>query len=55
MRSQYNQYVRGYLDKETADGIVRIAADALPYWEELGIPLRDNEFQQAILREAGRL
>jgi hypothetical protein len=55
MRSQYIQYVRGYLDKETADGIVRIAADALPYREELGIPLRDNEFQQAILREAGRL
>ena len=54
MRSQYVQYTRGYLDRETAEGIVRTAAQALPYWEELGLEIPDNEFQQAVLRAAGR-
>ncbi len=54
MRSQYIQYVRGYLDEETANGIVRSAVNWLPYWEELGYELGDNEFEQAIRRAAGR-
>ncbi len=54
MRSQYIQYVRGYLDEETANGIVRAAVNWLPYWEELGYELGDNEFEQAIRRAAGR-
>jgi hypothetical protein len=48
MRSQYIQYVRGYLDEETAYSIVQAAIRNLPYWEELGYTLGDNEFEQAI-------
>jgi hypothetical protein len=54
MRSQYIEYVRGYLDQETADGVVRNAAAFLPYWEELGYEMGDNEFEQAIKKAAGR-
>jgi len=54
MNSQYIQYVRGYLDEETADGIVQSAVNALPYWEELGYELGDTDFEQAIKRAAGR-
>lgn len=48
MRSQYIQYVRGYLDAETAEGIIRTAVTFLPYWQDLGYELGDNEFEQAI-------
>lgn len=48
MRSQYIQYTRGYLDKETANGILRAAASNLPFWEKLGINLLDNEFSRAV-------
>jgi len=48
MRSQYIQYVRGYLDAETANGIVDAAIANLPYWQDLGYELGDNEFEQAI-------
>ena len=54
MRSQYIEYVRGYLDQETADFIVKAAANSLPYWEELGYELGDREFDQAIKEAAGR-
>jgi hypothetical protein len=54
MQSQYIEYIRGYLDEETADGMVRSAAAFLPYWEELGYELGDNEFEQAIRKAAGR-
>ena len=54
MRSQYIQFVRGYLDAETADGIVQAAVGSLPYWEELGYELGDNEFEQAIRQATGR-
>jgi len=54
MRSQFIQYKGGYLDKETADAIVQAAARALPYWDDLGIQLPDNEFEQVIRRAAGK-
>lgn len=54
MQSQYIQYVRGYLDQETAGIIVQAAADRLPYWEELGIELGNSELDQAIKQAAGR-
>ena len=54
MRSQYIQYVRGYLDAETANGIVQAAVGSLPYWEELGFELGDSEFDQAIRQSADR-
>jgi hypothetical protein len=54
MRSQYIEHVRGYLDQDTADGIVEAAVDFLPYWEELGYKLDDSEFNQAIKKAAGR-
>ena len=54
MRSQYIEYVRGYLDQDTANGIVEAAVNWLPYWEELGYELGDREFDQAIKEAAGR-
>ena len=54
MRSQYVQYVRGYLDEVTAEGFVRSAAAQLPYWEDLGLTLGNDEFGQAVARAAGR-
>ena len=54
MRSQYIQYAQGYIDQSTADGIVNAAAGDLPYWEELGFELGNNEFHQAIKNAAGR-
>lgn len=53
MISQYIQYTRGYLDEETAKGIVRVAAANLPFWEDLGVVLVDSEFSEAVLRAAG--
>jgi len=53
MIGQYIQYTRGYLDEETAENIVRAAAANLPYWEDLGVVLVDNQFGQAVLRAAG--
>jgi len=50
MRSQYIQYVRGYLDEETATGIVSAAVEFLPYWQDLGYELGDSEFELAIRR-----
>ncbi len=54
MRSQYIQYAQGYIDQSTADGIVYAAAEDLPYWEELGFELGNNEFHKAIKNAAGR-
>ena len=54
MESQYIQYVRGYLDEETANLIIQSAVDGLPYWEELGYELGNSDFEQAIKRAAGR-
>ena len=54
MRSQYIEYVRGYLDQDTANGVVVAAVNWLPYWEELGYELGDNDFEQAIKKAAGR-
>jgi len=54
MRSQYIEYVRGYLDQDTADRMVHSAAAMLPYWEELGYELGDNDFELAIKEAAGR-
>ena len=54
MRSQYIQYAQGYIDRNTADGIVRAAVRDLPYWEELGFEFGDNEFNQAVKNAAGR-
>ena len=54
MNSQYIQYVRGYLDEDTANRIVQSAVDGLPYWEELGYELGESDFEQAIKRAAGR-
>ena len=53
MISQYIQYTRGYLDEETAERIVRVAAANLPFWEDLGVVLVDSEFSEAVLRAAG--
>ena len=54
MGSQYIQYVRGYLDKETADRIVQAAVDRLQIWDALEVPLQDDEFGRAIKQAAGR-
>lgn len=54
MSSQYVELLRGYLDEDTANEMVRTAAYFLPYWEELGFELGDSEFYQAIRKEAGR-
>ena len=54
MRSQYIEYDRGFLDKKTADSIIRDAAKFLPYWEDVGYELGDTEFEQAIRGAAGR-
>ena len=54
MRSQYIEYVRGYLDQDTAVAIVETAASLLPYWEELGLKLGDNEFGRAVKKVASR-
>jgi hypothetical protein len=54
MRSQYIQYTRGYLDEEMASDIVKAAVYWLPYWEEVGYELGDDEFELAIRRAAGR-
>ena len=57
MRSQYAEYVNGFLDKESADKVVAAAARSLPYWESLGLEdndFRDTEFEQAVRRAAGR-
>ena len=54
MRSQYTEYIRGYLDEDTANGIVIVAAESLPLWEELGFNLGDNEFIRAVRDTAGR-
>ena len=48
MRSQYIQYTRGYLDEETANALLLAAASRLPFWEELGINLLENEFNRAV-------
>lgn len=53
MSSQYTQFVRGYLDQETADRIVNAAVSRLDLWDELGIYLGNTEFEQAI-RQASR-
>jgi hypothetical protein len=54
MRSQYIEYVRGYLDQDTANGVVEAAVNFLPYWEELGYELGESDFEQAIKKAAGR-
>jgi hypothetical protein len=54
MRSQYIEFLGGYLDEATAEEIVRSAAELLPFWEELGYQLGDNRFEQAISAAAGR-
>lgn len=54
MRSQYIEYVRGFLDKKTTDSIIRDAATFLPYWESVGYELGDTEFEQAIREAADR-
>ncbi len=54
MRSQYEEYLRGYLDQRTATRIVKDAARLLPLWEEVGYELGDTEFEKAVGREAGR-
>jgi hypothetical protein len=54
MRGNYTEYVRGYLDQDTANGFVEVAVNLLPYWEELGFDLGNNEFDQAIRKAAGR-
>jgi hypothetical protein len=54
MWSQYIEYSRGYLDEATAETMLRAAAELLPYWEELGYELGDNQFEQAIRIAAGR-
>ena len=42
MRSQYIEYARGYLDRDTAEGIIESAAYFLPYWEDLGYEYPDH-------------
>lgn len=54
MQSQYVEYVRGYLDPDTADRMIQTAVGMLPYWEELGFELGDDEFAQALKKAAGR-
>ena len=54
MRSQYIEYVNGFLDKETAEIIVRDAAPVLPYWEGLGYELENSAFENAVRVAAGR-
>ena len=54
MRSQYIEFLGGYLDEGTAEQIIRSAVEQLSYWEELGYQLGDNGFDQAIRVEAGR-
>ena len=54
MRSQYIEYVHGYLDQETAEGIVAAAVNRLPFWEQLGFELGNSEFDSAIKKSAGR-
>ncbi len=48
MSSQYVEYQRGYLDEDSARGIVQGAAGFLPYWESLGAEMGDSDFEQAI-------
>lgn len=54
MYSQYVEYQRGYLDPAAAETILNAAAENLPFWEELGYQLGDNDFEQALRRFAGR-
>jgi hypothetical protein len=54
MRSQYIEYVNGFLDEETADIIVRDAARVVPYWESLGYEFGNTAFDQAVREAAGR-
>ena len=54
MQSQYLLYIRGYLDKETADMIVAGAVSNLEYWQDLGYELGNSEFEQAIRNASGR-
>ena len=54
MQSQYIEYVRGYLDQETAERMIKSAADFLPYWEDLGYQLDDSDFGEAVREAAGR-
>lgn len=48
MYSRYIEYQRGYLDSATVEGMLSTAAEMLPFWEELGYELGNNEFEQAL-------
>jgi len=54
MEGQYIEFLRGYLDEDTVNGVVRSAASFQPYWEELGFKLGDSEFHEAIREEIGK-
>ena len=54
MQSQYIEYVRGYLDQETAERMIESAAYFLPYWEDLGYEFDDSDFGEAVREAAGR-
>jgi hypothetical protein len=54
MNSHYIEFLRGYLDEDTANKMVKDAAGVLLYWEELGFELGDSEFDEAIREQVDR-
>ena len=54
MRSQYIEYLNGYLSKETGDDIIAGAVRNMPFWTDLGYEYQNNEFDRAVREAAGR-
>jgi hypothetical protein len=52
MRSQYTEYIRGFLDEETANTILAAATRSLPYWEELGLEDQNTVFFLTVRKAA---
>jgi len=52
MRSQYTEYIRGFLDEETANTIIAAATRSLPYWEELGLEDQNTVFFLTVRKAA---
>ena len=48
MQNQFNDYRLGYLNDDSYQAMLRTAASQYPRWIELGIPIDDREFRQAV-------
>lgn len=54
MQNQFNDYRHGYLDDDSYNAMLRTATSQYPRWIELGIPIDDHEFRQAVEAEMDR-